>query len=99
VPDYIADVSGHSRGATLDLSLERCAGQHCAALDMGTPFDLFDPSANTDSPATTAEQHANRLLLKQAMAAEGFENYDKEWWHYTWQPEAVARIRFDVPVR
>jgi microsomal dipeptidase-like Zn-dependent dipeptidase/CubicO group peptidase (beta-lactamase class C family)/D-alanyl-D-alanine dipeptidase len=99
VPDYIADVSGHSRGATLDLGLERCAGQHCAALDMGTPFDLFDPSANTDSPDATAEQHANRLLLKQAMAAEGFENYDKEWWHYTWQPEAVARIRFDVPVR
>jgi D-alanyl-D-alanine dipeptidase len=99
VPDYIADVSGHSRGATVDLSLERCEGQRCNALDMGTPFDLFDPSANTQSPAASAEQHANRLLLERAMAAEGFENYDKEWWHYTWQPAAVARIRYDVPVR
>jgi D-alanyl-D-alanine dipeptidase len=99
VPDYIADVSGHSRGATLDLTLERCDGQHCAALDMGTPFDLFDPRANTDSPQATAEQRANRQLLKAAMEAEGFRNYDKEWWHYTWDPLAVAKIRYDVPIR
>jgi D-alanyl-D-alanine dipeptidase len=33
------------------------------------------------------------------MAAEGFENYPMEWWHYTWQPAAVPRIRHDVPIR
>jgi D-alanyl-D-alanine dipeptidase len=99
VPDYIADVSGHSRGATLDLSLERCTGTDCAAVDMGTPFDLFDPRANTDSPQATPEQRANRQLLKEAMTAAGFENYAKEWWHYTWQPSAVAKIRYDAPIR
>jgi len=98
VPGYIADVSGHSRGATLDLTLERCAGGKCSALDMGTPFDLFDPGANTDSAQATPDQRANRQLLEQAMAAEGFENYEKEWWHYTWQPTEVARIRYDVPI-
>ena len=99
VPDYIADVSGHSRGATLDLSLERCASGKCVPLDMGTPFDLFDPRANTDSPQASAEQRGNRQLLKAAMAAEGFENYAMEWWHYTWEPAAVAKIRYDVPIR
>jgi len=99
VPDYIADVSGHSRGATLDLSLERCEGGNCVALDMGTPFDLFDPRANTDSPQASAGQRANRQLLKAAMAAEGFENYAMEWWHYTWEPTTVAKIRYDVPIR
>jgi D-alanyl-D-alanine dipeptidase len=98
VPDYIADVSGHSRGATADLSLERCSGGDCTELDMGTPFDLFDTAANTDSPQATPAQRANRQLLKEAMAAEGFENYAKEWWHYTWQPAAVARIRYDVAI-
>ena len=24
----------------------------------------------------------NRMTLKRAMEAEGFQNYDKEWWHY-----------------
>ena len=99
VPDYIADVSGHSRGATLDLTLERCSGGRCEALDMGTPFDLFDPRANTDSPQASGAQRANRQLLKAAMEAEGFENYAMEWWHYTWQPAAVAKIRYDVPIR
>jgi CubicO group peptidase (beta-lactamase class C family)/D-alanyl-D-alanine dipeptidase len=108
VPDYIADVSGHSRGATVDLSIERCAaatgaagasGDACAPLDMGTDFDLFDPKANTDSPQANAQQRANRQLLREAMATEGFENYPKEWWHYTWQPAAVPRIRYDVPIR
>jgi D-alanyl-D-alanine dipeptidase/CubicO group peptidase (beta-lactamase class C family) len=99
VPDYIAAVSGHSRGATVDLTLERCASGRCEALDMGTPFDLFDTRANTDSPEVTAAQRANRQLLREALAAEDFENYPMEWWHYTWQPAAVARIRHDVPVR
>ena len=99
VPGYIAEVSGHSRGATVDLTLERCQEARCEPLDMGTGFDFFDPMANTDSPAATAAQRANRDVLRNAMAAEGFENYPMEWWHYTWTPAAVARIRHDVPVR
>ena len=99
VPDYIADVSGHSRGSTVDLGLDACDAQRCSPADMGTGFDLFDPASHTDSPSVTAAQRANRQRLVAAMAAEGFVNYPKEWWHFTWNPPAVPRIRFDVPLR
>ena len=66
--------------------------------DMGTDFDLFDASANTDSPLVTEAQHANRQRLLQAMARHGFRNYPMEWWHYTFQPEPDAQTAYDVPV-
>lgn len=96
--DYIAPVSGHSRGATVDLTLLRCDGGHCTPLDMGTDFDLFDPRAHTDSPLATAAQRANRAQLRQAMEAQGFRNYPLEWWHYTLQPEPAPGVLYDVPV-
>lgn len=96
--DYIAPVSGHSRAATVDLTLERCAGDACAPLDMGTEFDLFGPRAHTDSPMATPSQRANRDLLRAAMAAQGFRNYPLEWWHYTLDPEPAPGLMYDVPV-
>ena len=97
---YIAPVSGHSRGATLDLTLLQCDGRDadCKPLDMGTDFDFFGTRANTDSPEATAAQRANRHLLRDAMAAQGFRNYPMEWWHYTFQPEPTPGILYDVPV-
>lgn len=97
--DYISPTSGHSRGATVDLTLLRCEAGGCAPLDMGTGFDLFDPSANTDSPMATPAQRANRHVLRDLMVAGGFRNYDMEWWHYTLEPEPSPRVAFDVPVR
>jgi D-alanyl-D-alanine dipeptidase len=99
VPDYIASSSGHSRGATVDLTLVRCRGDRCAPLDMGTPFDQFDPKANTASEAVTREQKRNRERLVAAMAREGFANYAMEWWHYTLRPEPSPGVYFDVPIR
>ena len=85
---YIGRRSGHSRGATIDLTLMRCdAGGQCTSLDMGTDFDFFDPLANTDSPQATPQQRENRQLLRIAMEKEGFQNYPMEWWHYTFRPE------------
>lgn len=94
--DYIAPVSGHSRGATVDLTLVRC-NDECVELDMGTDFDFFDPLANTDSPNITDEQRANRQLLRRVMEAEGFKNYPMEWWHYTF--EAESDLAHDFLVR
>jgi D-alanyl-D-alanine dipeptidase len=94
--DYIAPVSGHSRGATVDLTLVRC-NEKCVELDMGTDFDFFDPLANTDSPNITDEQRANRQLLRRVMEAEGFKNYPMEWWHYTF--EAESDLAHDFLVR
>jgi D-alanyl-D-alanine dipeptidase len=99
--DYIAPVSGHSRGATMDLTLQQCAtdGTHCAPLDMGTDFDFFDVRAHTDAPDVTPQQHANRLRLRAAMEREGFRNYPLEWWHYTLTPEPTPHTIYDVPVK
>jgi len=99
--EYIAPVSGHSRGATVDLTMLQCDvhDRHCKPLDMGTHFDLFDPLAHTDSPGATAAQHANRERLLHAMAAQGFENYAAEWWHYTLTMHPQPTMLYDVPVQ
>jgi D-alanyl-D-alanine dipeptidase len=99
--DYIAPVSGHSRGGTMDLTLQQCDahGAHCTPLDMGTPFDFFDVRAHTDAPDVTPAQHANRLRLRTAMEREGFKNYPLEWWHYTWAAEPTPHTIYDVPVK
>nr|WP_229238357.1 M15 family metallopeptidase [Dyella amyloliquefaciens] len=99
--DYIAPVSGHSRGATTDLTLMQCDAHdtHCKPLDMGTSFDYFGTLANTESPKATSAQHANRELLRAAMEREGFRNYSMEWWHYTLTPEPTPDTIYDVPVQ
>jgi len=101
IPDYIASKSGHSRGATLDLTLDQCdaAGQHCEPLDMGTTFDFLDVRANTDHPGVTGEQRAHRQRLKTAMESGGFKNYPLEWWHYTLDPEPSPDVAYDFVVR
>lgn len=99
--EYIAPVSGHSRGGTVDLTLQHCPknGAACQALDMGTDFDWFGPRAHTDAPGITQQQRANRERLLQAMAAAGFKNYPLEWWHYTLDPEPSPRVMFDVVIQ
>lgn len=99
VPQYIAEHSGHSRGATLDLTLDRCDPGGCTPLDMGTGFDWFGERAHTDSPLVTGAQRGNRHLLRDAMQAEGFVNYADEWWHYTLRPEPDPGTAYDFPVR
>ncbi|HET7301658.1 MAG TPA: M15 family metallopeptidase [Oleiagrimonas sp.] len=98
---YIAPVSNHTRGATVDLTLMRCHadGRHCRPLDMGTHFDMFDPRAHTDSKLVTAKQRANRQILLHAMAAQGFKNYPNEWWHYTLVMHPQPATLYDVPVQ
>ena len=106
---YIAERSGHSRGATVDLTLVRepsvaadadpAGGHEAEPLDMGTPYDFFDPRSHTESPEVTEEQLANRLRLREAMGAGGFRNYEAEWWHYTLRDEPYPDRFFDVPVR
>ncbi len=87
---YIAAKSGHSRGSTVDLTID--------GLDMGTPFDFFDPRSHTDSNAVTRAQHENRMRLKRVMEENGFQNYAEEWWHYTLKNEPFAATYFDFPV-
>ena len=97
---YIASTSGHSRGATMDLTAMSCDDQdRCTNLDMGTDFDFFDTRANTESPEVTALQRANRQRLRIAMEKQGFRNYPMEWWHYTFEPEPSKDVAYDFPVK
>lgn len=68
-----------------------------AAFDMGTSFDCFDPKSNTEHASLDLDQHHARQTLKRVMRRHGFENYAKEWWHYTF-PAADDGRAFDMPV-
>jgi D-alanyl-D-alanine dipeptidase len=117
LPDYIATRSGHSRGATMDLTLvplspsEEAAPQSggaCTApqtgeapdgsLAMGTTFDCFDLKSHTIVPGLTEEERTNRTILVEAMQAQGFKNYPKEWWHFTLEGEPYPDTIFDFPI-
>lgn len=94
---YIAEKSGHSRGSTIDLSLVKISTQQ--ELDMGSPYDFFGEISHHDTPFISAEQEANRAILKGAMLARGFAPYLKEWWHYTLEKEPYPDTYFDFIVR
>jgi len=96
-----------------DLADERMKAEfyprvHCTApqqvrfgdnsIDMGTGFDCFDTLAHTLDPRIEGDELKNRLLLKEGLEKQGFVNYDKEWWHFTYQPEPYPDTYFDFPV-
>ena len=95
---YIAERSSHSRGSTVDVGLLRRGARPSELVDMGTPFDFFDPRSHTASREVTESQRANRLRLRDAMERRGFRNYPKEWWHYTLADEPYPDDYFDDPV-
>ena len=109
IKEYIATRSGHSRGSTLDLTLfDMRTGKE---VDMGGTFDWFgreshpdcggDPVSGTyrENDTITAQQFANRMILRRAMLAHGFKPYDCEWWHFTLRNEPYPDTYFKFPVR
>ena len=93
---YIAKESSHSRGSTVDLTLlDMGTGKE---VDMGSPFDLFDPISHPDCREVTDEQYDNRMLLQNLMVRAGFEPIDCEWWHFTLKDEPFPETYFDFPV-
>jgi D-alanyl-D-alanine dipeptidase len=97
---YVARRSSHSRASTVDVGLvERGPDGSPRPLDLGTPFDFFDPLSHTDAPGVDAAARARRLRLRAAMGRRGFRNLPQEWWHYTLADEPWPDAAFDVPVR
>lgn len=90
---YIASRSRHNLGLAVDLTVIDLRTKR--PLEMGTPYDTFSEDAHTAN--ATGEAAKNRKLLVDAMTAEGFENYDQEWWHFLMR--LPNEPRFDVPVR
>ncbi len=106
---YVASRSGHTRGSTVDLTLfDMASGRE---VDMGATFDHFGIESHPDwcgNPDTgeyipreggiTAEQFANRMILRHAMLSHGFKPYDGEWWHFTLRAEPYPDTYFTFPI-
>ena len=93
---YIAKLSSHSRGSTVDLTLlDMKSGKE---VDMGGPFDFFSELSHPDYEGITEEQYENRMILRRSMLRNGFKPIDCEWWHYTLENEPYPDTYFEFPV-
>ncbi|MGE3608741.1 MAG: M15 family metallopeptidase [Bacteriovoracaceae bacterium] len=93
---FIALKSSHSRGCAVDLTLANI--DTLQELDMGTEFDYFNDLSHTLNPEIQGRQLENRLLLKNLMEAQGFRNYSKEWWHFSFKQEPYPDVWFDFDI-
>ena len=89
---YVARRSNHNRGNTVDLTVVDF--RTGAPLDMGTEYDHFGQASHTANASGAVLR--NRRILVDAMAAEGWENYPQEWWHFTLPGDDGF---LDVPIR
>lgn len=89
---YVARRSGHNRGNTVDLTLVD-AGTG-VALEMGTAWDTFSTASHPEN--ATGQARENRRRLAEAMMAQGWQPYAKEWWHFSFPLEPAPAER-DVP--
>jgi zinc D-Ala-D-Ala dipeptidase len=90
---YIASRSRHNLGLAVDLTI--VDAESGSAIDMGTPFDTFSELAHTAH--AEGRVLANRRILVRAMEAEGFRNYEKEWWHFSF--DVPGALPFDRVIR
>ena len=88
---YVARRSNHNRGNTIDLTATRLDDGR--PLDMGSAYDHFGVESHTAN--ASGRVAANRSILLDAMRAEGWTNYAKEWWHFTHATDAEP---VDVPI-
>lgn len=68
-------------------------------LDMGTNVDTFHDKSHTLNPEINPEAKKNRALLCEIMDAAGFDNYEKEWWHFNLKDKPFNDTYFDFVIR
>jgi zinc D-Ala-D-Ala dipeptidase len=88
--------SKHNRGCAVDLSMfDLKTGK---LVEMPSGYDEFSERASPDYKGGTAEQTANRELLRKLMEDAGFTVNPNEWWHFDhkdWEKYAIYDISFD----
>jgi D-alanyl-D-alanine dipeptidase len=89
---YIARRSRHNMGVAVDLTLVDL--ETGTEVPMGTAFDTFSEAAHTANAEGRIRRY--RQLLVDVMGAEGFQNYDQEWWHFSYPVEGA--VPFDVVI-
>lgn len=89
--------SRHNRGIAVDLTLvDLKTGK---PLPMPTEFDEFSPRAAHGYGGLDPARIENRRILKEAMAAQGFYAFDREWWHYShgdWRRFDILDVAIDA---
>ena len=58
-----------------------------------------DNSKSPQGRSITAQQFANRMILRNAMLRHGFKPLDTEWWHFTLKDEPFPDTYFTFPVK
>jgi zinc D-Ala-D-Ala dipeptidase len=90
---YIARRSRHNHGVAVDLTMvDLMSGSE---VPMGTPFDTFAPEAHTANAEGRVQRY--RQILVRVMESEGFQNYEKEWWHFSYPLDGA--VAFDKVIR
>jgi D-alanyl-D-alanine dipeptidase len=90
---YIARRSRHNLGVAVDLTMvDLVSGSE---VPMGTPFDTFAPEAHTANAEGRVQRY--RQILVRVMESEGFQNYEKEWWHFSYPLDGA--VAFDRVIR
>jgi zinc D-Ala-D-Ala dipeptidase len=78
----------HSTGAAVDLTLIDLEGN---PLDMGSEIDEISERSYPDYfSAINHHFHRNRTILKTAMISAGFNQHDREWWHFSYGDQLWA---------
>jgi len=92
--------SVHNYGFAVDLSLLDEKGKE---VDMGTPFDSFEPLAEPrlenlflSRGELTPLQERHRLLLRQIMEEAGFKQLPIEWWHFDALPKETVKTHHKI---
>lgn len=92
--DGTRNIPPHSTGGAVDIEI---VDEHGRVIDFGmevkdwiaVPAELCE----TRHAGLTDAAQANRLLLCDAMEAQGFVNYVREWWHYSYGDRYWAWLR------
>ncbi|MGE4239354.1 M15 family metallopeptidase [Ramlibacter sp.] len=83
--DGTPNIPPHSTGGAVDLELVDPEGR---VIDFGMEVkdwvDVASEFCETRHAGLAPAAQANRLLLCEAMEAQGFANYVREWWHYSY---------------
>lgn len=92
---FVSKRSKHAMGSTVDLTIADLGTGK--PLDMGSHFDLFEPVSHYGAAGLSAEQMANRKLLRSTMSRYGFYPIEAEWWHFTLRHQPYS-TPFNFPV-
>lgn len=98
-PAWVAKPGPYARSHEAARSVDVTLAASGHLVDMGTGFDDFSARATAfATDGVSAQQQANRALLRNGMAVGGLQVYSGEWWHFDGPGAGVQRAILDVPV-